>query len=75
MRGIVLTQTNLQGQYQPFAAAVIFQKVEKLYGSALTHGAKVYRQGDAEYEKLNQDLLDVERHMVIFALGLPTAAH
>jgi hypothetical protein len=73
LRGIVLTQTNTQAQYQPFAAAVIFKKVGKLTGDHLTHGAKSYHPPDLEYEQLNQELLDVERHLAIFALGSTVA--
>jgi hypothetical protein len=75
MHGIVLTQAKMPFHYQPFAAAIIFQKTSKLAGSSLTHGAKLFRPSDLEHSQINLDLIEVERHMATFALGMvdPTA--
>lgn len=69
MHGIVLTQAKMPFHYQPFAAAIIFQKTKKLSGDTLTHGAKLFRPAASEHKQINLDLIEVERHMATFALG------
>jgi len=70
MHGIVLTQTPRQFQYQPSAAAIVFEKT-KLSDSDFKKFVGEVRPNSHDYAKLHKALVESERHIVNFALSPP----
>ena len=69
LRGSILTQAQGEFYYQPSVSPVIFQKANpSLTVDVVADQVGPIRPGDADYERMNRALAEVERKVAIFAV-------